>query len=199
MEQNFQTSFIPKRPVVPESSSRTHSVSLVSLIAILAFVTMLLATSGLFLYQKSLARGIGEMDANLIAAKNRFEPARLVELERLDRRLTAAREVLGKHISVSPIFQALGGITMKTVRYTRFEYSLGTVEKPEIHVKLSGMAVGYRAVALQSDLFAKNKNFIEPVFSNLNLDENGNVLFDLNFTVDPAFVNYGQMISPGNV
>jgi hypothetical protein len=52
--------------------------------------------------------------------------------------------------------------------------------------------LGYRSIALQSDLFTQNKNLIDPVFSNLTLDNSGNVLFDLEFLVDPSFVNYKQ-------
>ena len=59
---------------------------------------------------------------------------------------------------------------------------------------MSGQAVGYRSVALQSDLFAKNKYFLDPVFSNLSLDEKGNVLFDLDFSVDLNFVNYKRTL-----
>ena len=53
---------------------------------------------------------------------------------------------------------------------------------------MSGLAIGYRSVALQSDLFAQNKNLIDPVFSNLTLDDKGNVLFDLEFSVDPSLL-----------
>ena len=59
---------------------------------------------------------------------------------------------------------------------------------------MSGVAIGYRSIALQSDLFAKNKNLIDPVFSNLTLDNSGNVVFDLEFSVDPNFVNYQQAL-----
>ena len=61
-------------------------------------------------------------------------------------------------------------------------------------VKTSGIAVGYKSVALQSDLFTKNKNLIDPVFSNLSLDNSGNVVFDLEFSVDPSLVNYKTML-----
>ena len=46
----------------------------------------------------------------------------------------------------------------------------------------------------QSDLFTQSKYFIDPVFSNLSLDNSGNVIFDLEFTVDPSFVNYKNML-----
>ena len=87
---------------------------------------------------------------------------------------------------------------MKSVRFTKFNYGLeASKNSPKISlikIKMSGVASGYRAIALQSDLFAKNKNLIDPVFSNLTLDENANVLFDLDFSVDPSFINYKQTL-----
>ena len=87
---------------------------------------------------------------------------------------------------------------MESVRFTKFSYDLGTEDKPSISIKMSGVAIGYRSIALQSDLFAKNQNLIDPVFSNLVLDNSGNVIFDLDFSVDPAFVNYKQTLMTQN-
>ncbi len=83
---------------------------------------------------------------------------------------------------------------MKTVRFTKFDYSLGADNNSKVLVKMSGVAEGYRAIALQSDLFSKNKFFINPVFSNLALDSQGNVAFDLEFFVDSNFVNYKNIL-----
>ena len=60
-----------------------------------------------------------------------------------------------------------------------------------------GKNTGYTAIALQSDLFSSDKYkkyIIDPVFSNLSLDDKGNVLFDLEFSVDPTFIDYKQML-----
>lgn len=174
--------------------STSRSVGLFTLIALFVFFTMLLATGGLFFYKGYLSRSIAKMESDLTLAKNRFEPSRIENLQKLDKRLRVADEVLGNHVALSPVFKALEEITMKTVRYTKFDYSLSSDGSPKATIKLAGVAVGYRAVALQSDLFAKNKNLIDPVFSNLNLDENGNVLFDLEFSVDANFINYREML-----
>ncbi|MES3031756.1 MAG: hypothetical protein V4699_00735 [Patescibacteria group bacterium] len=192
MDQNFQTSFIPKKPIIEERATPTRSVGILTVVSIFILFTVVLATGGLYLWQAGLKKNIVQMEINLNIAKNRFEPSKIAELKLLDRRLNAATEILSKHISTSPIFEALSEITMKTVRYTKFNYSVGTNGK--VDVKMSGVAVGYRSVALQSDLFAENQNLIDPVFSNLTLDEKGNVLFDLEFTVEPSFVNYKQTL-----
>jgi len=197
MEPNFQTSFIPKKPIVEERDIKTRSVSFFAIISIFILFTVLLATGGLYFYKGVLTTDITKMESDLNLAKNRFEPSKITELQVLDKRLRSASEILSNHMAITPIFQVLSDITMKTVRYTKFSYSIGTEKNPKITVKMSGQAVGYRSVALQSDLFAtkdEGKNFIDPVFSNLSLDDKGNVLFDLEFLVDPSFVDYKQML-----
>lgn len=201
MEPNFQTSFIPKKPMVQEHATTRRSVGFLTVIAIFILFTVLLATGGLYFYQITLKKSITKMEADLNIAKNRFEPAKITELQLLDKRLRASTEILSKHVAVTPIFEALSAITMKTVRYTKFSYDLGAGKDAKnansVNIKMSGQAVGYRSIALQSDLFTtrdEGKNFIDPVFSNLSLDDKGNVLFDLEFSVDPSFVDYKHML-----
>lgn len=197
MEQNFQTSFIPKKPMVQERAVPARSIGFLTVISIIILFTVLLVSAGLYFYKGILNKNITNSQASLDKAKNRFEFSKITELQVLDRRLRAASEILSKHIAVTPIFQALQDITMKTVRYTKFSYDLGTDKDAKVNIKMSGTAIGYSSVALQSDLFATKeigKNFIDPVFSNLTLDDKGNVLFDLEFSVDPNFVDYKRMV-----
>ena len=195
MEQNFQTSFIPKKPMVAERAASAQSIGIFSIISIFILFTVALSTGGLYFYKGVLAKSITQKETDLALAKNRFEPAKITELQVLDKRLRASTEILGKHIAVTPIFEALSAVTMKTVRYTKFSYELGSEKNAvKVDIKMNGLAVGYRSIALQSDLFTQNKNLVDPVFSNLTLDDKGNVLFDLQFSVDPSFVNYKQKI-----
>jgi hypothetical protein len=196
MEQNFQTSFIPKKPMIEERAVVSGPVSLPTIISIFIFFTMLIATGGLYFYNGILDKNIIQMENDLNLAKNRFEPSKIIQLQVLDKRLKASNEILSKHIATSPIFKALQSITLKTISYTKFGYDFNSddTKNTKITVKMSGIALGYKSVALQSDLFATNKNLIDPVFSNLALDDKGSVTFDLEFSVDPDFVNYKKTI-----
>ncbi|MCM2339080.1 MAG: hypothetical protein NDI62_01340 [Burkholderiales bacterium] len=194
MDQNFQTSFIPKKPMIEERAIPSQPVSLFTIISIFIFFTVVIGTGALYFYNGILSKDIIKMESDLNLAKDRFEPSKIIQLQVLDKRLSAASEILSKHIAISPIFKALQDITMKTVRYTKFEYQIEEGKGEKILVKMSGTAVGYKSVALQSDLFAKNKYFIDPVFSNLMLDDKGNVVFDLEFSVDRAFIDYKKVI-----
>lgn len=192
MEQDFQTSFIPKKPMIVNQGADARPVSFLTIISIFLFFSMLLATGALYFYKGVMAKNLVQMESDLNLAKNRFEPSKIAQLQVLDKRLKASEDILGGHIAVSPIFSALEDITMQTVRYTKFSYTLDAQKK--VMVNMSGLAVGYRSIALQSDLFAKKAELIDPVFSNLSLDDNGNVLFDLDFSVDPVFVDYQQVL-----
>ncbi len=199
MEQDFQTSFIPKKPMIDDRTIASRPVSLLTITSIFILFTVLLVTGGLYFYKGIVTKNITEMANNLNLAKNRFEPAKIAQLQVLDKRLKSADEILTGHIAITPIFQALEAITMKSVRFTKFSYTLNTDTGPKIAIKMTGQAIGYRSIALQADLFTNNKKLIDPVFSNLSLDEKGNVLFELNFSVDPSFVDYKKVLETENI
>ena len=139
---------------------------------------------------------VADKENSLKLSQNGFEPSKITELQVLDKRLRAATEILSNHVDITPVFDALEKLTMRSVRFTKFSYDLGTSTKAntKIGIKLSGQANSYLSIALQSDLFATDKNLIDPVFSNLTLDNNGNVIFNLDFSVDPSFVNYQKTL-----
>jgi hypothetical protein len=194
MEQNFQTSFIPKKPIIKERPVSSRPIGFSMVVTIFILFAVLLTAGALYLYKANTAKKLEQMKNDLNLAQNRFEPSKITQLQVLDRRLKASSEILAGHIAISPIFKALQDITMKSVRYTNFSYDVGIEKNAPVLVKMSGMAVGYRSVALQSDLYAGNKNFIDPVFSNLSLDSDGNVIFNLEFSVDRSFVDYKNTI-----
>ncbi|MDP2789054.1 MAG: hypothetical protein Q8O46_03330 [bacterium] len=198
MDQNFQTSFIPKKSITEERVAVSHSFGFLTVIAFFIFLTMVVTAGGLYFYKGIMTKNISNMENELNLARNRFEPAKISQLQILDKRLRASSEVLSRHIAVSPIFKALQEVTMKSVRFTKFSYDLTSDINPKVGVKMGGVAVGYRSVALQADLFSKKKYFIDPIFSNLTLDEKGNVVFDLEFRVEPSFIDYQQMIAEAN-
>ncbi|HNW71538.1 MAG TPA: hypothetical protein PKZ36_02435 [Candidatus Paceibacterota bacterium] len=198
MDQNFQTSFIPKKPMIEQKTTEKRPIGIFVAISLIIFLAIALISGGAYFYKSVLIKNLSEMKANLELAKNRFEPSKIAQLQTFDKRLISSTEILSKHIAISPIFQVLQDSTLKTIRYTDFGYEMDD-KTNTINIKMSGQAVGYRSIALQSDLLVANKNFIDPVFSNLLLDEKGNVLFDLQFSVDPSFVNYKQVLKTEDV
>jgi len=192
MEQNFQTSFIPKKPIIEDTVKPKKSMSFFTIFALILFLSVVLAFGGLYFYQTVLAQNIKTQEKNLGLVKQRFEIATIRELQTLDKRLKASSKILSQHITVSPIFKVLQDVTMKNVRYTQFSYEISS--SGVILIKMSGEAEGYRTIALQADILSKNKDIKDPVFYNLSLQEKGGVIFNLDFSVDPSLVNYKQTL-----
>ena len=164
--------------------------------AVLIFVASLVALGGVYFYKQLLTKQIFDVSAQLARAKESFEPGLITQLQTLDHRLSSASDILRGHITVSPILKILQDVTLKSIRYTKFSYTVTTSGgAPFIEVKMTGQSrFGYTAIAQQNEAFAGNKYIKNPIFSNLILDERtGNVLFDLTFSVDPEFVRYGAM------
>ena len=123
MEQNFQTSFIPKKPMIPERVVASQPISLLTIISVFIFFTVIIASGALYFYDGILKKNITQMENDLNLAQNRFEPSKIVQLQVLDKRLIASSEILSNHVAISPIFNALQSITMKTISYTKFSYN----------------------------------------------------------------------------
>jgi len=76
MDQNFQTSFIPKKPIIPERVVSSRPVGVLLIVAIIILFLVLLGTGGLWFYQYTLNKNIATLQNSLVTAKNDFEPSR---------------------------------------------------------------------------------------------------------------------------
>lgn len=192
MDNNFQTSFIPKKPLATTSAPvRSGGGSFLSLIAWLLLIAAGVLAGGSYLYRNSLEGSLVRMRADLESARNSFEPSLITELQRLNKRIDSANELINGHVVVTPLFQAISTSTLKSIQFTRFSYILPSDTSASVTIRMSGKARDYTSIALESDQLASNKNIHNAIFSNLSLDERtGVVNFDLSFTVDADLIRY---------
>lgn len=196
MDQNFQTSFIPKKALAEDRVERPKSVSIFLFLGTILLIASIIGAGFVYFYKTTVERKIVQQKADLQKAEGAFEGDFIQELQTIDRRINAANEVLSNHIIVSPIFDALSQSTLKSIQFTKFSYNVvGSGSSAEVRVQMSGRATGYTAVAIESDELTKNKYIKDPVFSNLNLDDQGNILFELTFSVDPKLVLFNEVIA----
>jgi hypothetical protein len=196
MDQNSQnqTSFIPKKMVGRESSIREKPIGLFLIISSIVFAVTLIGAGGAFLYKYSLSRGIDSASKYLDERKSALEPATIDDLLRTDKRLRSASEVLNNHLVVTPVFDLLESLTLKTVSFSRMEYSNSPEDGPTI--RMSGIAKSYGSVALQADTLNNSKRFVKTaVFSNLNLDDKGNVTFSAQIDLDADLTSYKKAVA----
>ena len=189
MENSFQTSFIPKKPITSSGVVSREPKSLFLIIAIFLLVVSILASVGLFVYKAYLTKQKESASSSLSIIRDSFEKDTIDELSSFNKKTESAKKILNNHIVLSPMFSLLGEITIPTIQYTKFDQQ----NSPEgFLIKIDGLARDYRAIALQADMFntVKGRSFKNVVFSNLVKDKNNNIIFNLEFNVDQSLLSY---------
>jgi|ERR1035437_32336 hypothetical protein len=195
MDPQITSSFIPKKTMVP-GGAFSRSTSLFSFVSNLIFVITIVATLVVFVYQKYLEGQISMMNDNLSSARVKLQPDVITQLARSDARIISAKELLNKHITLSAFFALLQTLTLQDLRFNGFSYSENA--QGDLTISMKGQARTYATVALQSEIFSKNSNFINPQFSNLDLDDRGNVVFAFQSHLRPDVVSYEAQFNSAN-
>ncbi len=173
-------------------SRRSGLGDLFILISIVLLVASVALAVGVFLYAQYLqSSGISKVD-QLERAKAAFEPSLIQELTRVDDRMRAAGEILGSHTAMLALFRMLEATTITTVAFRSFDFE--AVDAGHLSVRMDGIADSVNSIALQADVFSKSTMITNPIFSNINREMDG-VHFSLSALVNPAAVNYAQIVS----
>ncbi len=203
MENNsFQTSFIPKKPLVsgsqvPVSASRPMGVF--NFLSILFVIMVIALYGGLFVYKNLLSKNLNNLHTSLKTSQNSFELETIGDLQLFDKRMAVSKQVMSGHIVFSPLFELISELTLPSVQFTKFGQT-SSVDGRNILVNMSGLAKDYRSIALQAQVLNsdKGKYFKDVVFSNLGLadekDKKGYVKFEISFSVDPTLLSYEKAI-----
>ncbi|PIT91030.1 hypothetical protein COU17_02550 [Candidatus Kaiserbacteria bacterium CG10_big_fil_rev_8_21_14_0_10_49_17] len=194
MEPKFKTSFIPKQPISSTPSvgrkRKGGALSIFTLIAFILIIATIALAIGIFLYQQIITASIASKSETLDRAREAFEPALIQELIRLDERIDSAQEILNQHISPSAFFDLLERLTLTNVRFTSL--SLTRIGEDRIGIEMEGQARSFNSVALQADVFGRDHAIKDPIFSDLNLDQSGNVVFTFTAFLDPTSVRFAE-------
>ncbi len=191
MDPNVQGSFIPKQALAAQA--RGGGMSLILLLALVIFVISLAAAGAAFGYQQLLSKQINDKDTSLRRAEGAFDASAIQDLVRTDSRITQARSLLQKHISPSAIFYFLSTITLQSVQFSSFEYSL--TQDGSASISLLGSADSFSSVALQSDQFGGSKVLKDVIFSGISVGDLGKITFNVGATVDPSLLLYSRNLS----
>ena len=195
MDQKFQTSFIPKNPIVSGRSTKA-GISLFLLVSLIIFFITVGIAIFIFLEKKVLIQNITSEEAVINTNKSSFDTNTIDNIVELNSRIIVANQLLASHISISPIFNFLQQVTLKNVRFTNFSFSVGGTDasgKPAVSVQMSGLARDWETVASQEDEFDLPdwKNIVsQPQISNLSLNADGSVSFLFTASINPQFLTY---------
>ena len=191
-----QPSFIPREtPSFSQSPRRQKGIAdLLTLLSIVLLVASVALGAGVFLYKEYLRSSASSKVSQLERAKAAFEPSLIRELTRLDDRMRSAGDVLGGHIAPTAFFRMLEQTTIASIAYASLDFE--AIDAQHMTVKMDGVAGSVNAIALQADLFAKGGMITSPIFSNINRESDG-IHFDLSARINPAAINYVQLVAGG--
>ncbi|HEU0080688.1 MAG TPA: hypothetical protein VFQ72_01515 [Candidatus Paceibacterota bacterium] len=190
MDPRFQSSFIPKKPITAATARPSSSISLFVLLATIVFTIAIAAAGGVYFYQGYLQKQIDSAAASLDRAKAAFEPETINRIVRLDTRIETAKKLLSSHVYVTPLFDFLSSVTLKSVRFK--DFSFGYLAPDKIGVSMKGQAASYSAVALQSDILNAQKRLSGTLLTDMALEAQGTVAFNLTTNIDPALLSNQQ-------
>ncbi|MFA6094358.1 MAG: PilN domain-containing protein [Candidatus Paceibacterota bacterium] len=177
MEPQFQTSFIPKKPLEASMPGKpihqAHPSGILSIIITVLFVLSLLSAGGVFAYGKFITNDLANKEAVLSEAIKSIENDANMYIK-LNEKISTVKNLLSGRHFLSRVFFTLESKLFRDVWFADFKYSES--EKASI-VTINGKARSFAAIAAQSDEFAKTgflKNFS---FYNFSLGDNGLVNF----------------------
>ena len=195
MEQEFRTTFIPKKPVTeaPVTSSARVPVGrpagILSTLGVLIFIISGVLAGGVYIYHKTATDKTETLLAQIQVIEQRLESESIQTFALLDKRIKNAETLLRQHTIMYPIYRSIEETALPQVRYTKMDTSINS-ETGMITVNLSGEADSYRSIALQSQALGSGQLFKNILFSNFVVTPLGQVTFDTSFSVNRSDLLY---------
>lgn len=205
MEPKFQTSFIPKKPLIPVSGLTSsvpqhHTTSIFMIIAVFAFIISIGAAGSMYFWKSYLESSQKTYKEQLAKRETQFNPDLIEELKRQNIKIDLGKQLINNHIAMSQIFGIIGSLTIEDVRFLNMDVTTGTTNSDGIKVNMKGYGTSLSAVAWQSDVLGKLdryglRNVVKnPILSDPSLDNNGLVSFGFNATINPANLSYQKSL-----
>lgn len=192
MENQFTTTFIPKKPLAQASEGTRTPVSrpvgLLSTISVIILFIAIAASVGVYFWKSIETKNVATLSESIAKIEKGFEPELITELQAVDRQLRNANTLVRNHTVISPVFDLLAASTLRPVRYTKFDIAFDETKGPQ--VRMSGEADGYPSIAQQSDILGASTYLKDTIFSNFFLTQRGRVSFDVSFGLKPEFVDF---------
>ena len=163
-------------------------LNVLTFVSSVLFVISLVAASGTFVYERFIETSLDQKGIELGKARQAINPELITEFKALDEKLRTAKELLNRHTALTLFFDFLESSTLQNVQYNDFSYLLDF--SGNITINMKGIAQSFNSVTLQSDIFKDSGIMLDSKFSNLDLDESGNVEFTITSKIDPSFILY---------
>jgi hypothetical protein len=188
MAPNFQSSFIPKGPMTEEKVFQKKKVGVFGVLAIFLLIISIAGSAGMYVYKGMVQSDITSLESQMASAEKSINQKSIKDMAAFSKKLEIMKTLVTNHEVIAGFLNLMSSSTVSTVQFTGLSYSQD--KDGSLAVSLKGKATSYASVALQEDVFSRDKHISEINFSNLSLTDDGMVSFDLTMSVDSKISVY---------
>lgn len=191
METKFQTSFIPRKPLIQNPSEKPKTshgtgIGFLTLVSFVIFGVSVLSGILVIGWQKLENTSISKNKEQLELNKKQFGDD-IEFLKRFNTKISLSKSLIDKHTSPVALFKTIEDITAEKVRYSKLTY---TSSDEGLIVEAEGEAANFETLASQSDIFSQTSLISNPIINDLKLTDTGSVDFSLNITIPWSSISY---------
>lgn len=203
MDTKFQTSFIPKKPILMDQKSISHTggTSVFMFISVIIFILSIVAAAGTFVWKDLQTKNQEKYRAELKKAEARFDSALIEKLKKANTKIDLGNKLFKKHLDVVEMFSIINALTADGITFNSFDFVAPDVETGDLKITMKGFGNSFSSIAWQSDVFGKSSSFGKnrvlknPILSDLSLDAKGNVGFTFTASISAADVLYEKVLN----
>ena len=204
METKFQTSFIPKKPLISPNvmMQRTprRSVSLFMTLSVIIFILSLGAVAGAYFWNQYLTSAQDSYKQQLAEREKQFNTDLITQLKQVNVQIDMAKQLLNNHLALSQVFDIISHFTTVSSRFLSLDLSAPASQSDGVKISMKGYGRNFSSVAFQSDVLGQLeqyglRNIVKnPILSDPSLDTGGTVSFGFTATLNPASLSYRQSV-----
>lgn len=202
METKFQTSFIPKKPIIQDSSTykAPKSTSVFMMIAVFIFLISVGGAVFAFVAEGLLIKRQEQYQLDLVENEKSFNEPLIDEIKKANTKIDFAKKLITNHVAITEALTIVSQLVAEKVTFSDFSItapgSLVKGEESTYKITMRGVANSFSTLAFQSDVFGAssrygtNKVLKNPILSDLTTDDNGDVKFNFTAEIRPQDISY---------
>lgn len=190
-QQKATSSFIPKKPITHTDRPRRKRRGGVgfALLGWLIFIATVSIGGAVFYYHSDVSDRVDGLVQTLEERRAAFAIEELDELVHFDKKLKAAKKVVGNHTTFSNFLTYLEEKTVRSVGFSSF--SVEGEPGQSYTISLSAIARDYASFALQSEIFRENNSLSSFTYSDIALtEEEKDAQFTIEMMINPLMLKY---------
>jgi hypothetical protein len=161
-------SFIPKRGTTNRrNKSRSGRVYLLTIISYVLIIATLIASAGIFFYERYVTKMLQKEISTMNAEVNDFKQADLEQVQEFDRRLKIAKKRIEYTVSLASIFDAIEVATIQTVQLKSLQLLRDKDERIVLEAEI--VTDNFDSSLFQRSVFESNSVIQEVEVKNLTL------------------------------